>query len=664
MSKRRFIYILLSLITGYMAYLAYTFFLSPNANLQPVYLIPKDAVFIVETQEPVENWDKIRESELWQHLQQNDYFADLTSSIRKMDTLFHKKKKLFKLFGTRSLVFSIHMYRPKDYGIFYVIDLKKIAKLQLLKSYFNTLLDDDYVLSKRSYNGHEIIELYDKTSKETLYLSFIQNQLIASYVHSLVEASIDQYQKPAIGRDFNFIEVHKHTGYDDMFRLYVQYAYLDDYVRYFSDEKNTWAQVLSKTLGFSGFNLDLKSNNTVIANGYTNLDEKGTGYLQALQQSGIAPHKAARIIPRNNAIYLSFGFDSFNELYGNFEKLLERDSEADFKAYQAGMDRVEKLLKIDVKEHFMSWIGDEIAFIQLKPDAEIHKNELALLIKTKDTDLAGKNLGIITEQVRKRTPVKFKQFNYKGYPVNFLSIKDFFAVFFGGAFNRFEKPYFTIIEDYVIFSNEPGTLKTIIDNYVAGNTLETSEDYTGFNRQFKKESSVFAYINMPALFRSVYLLADEKTRQQMTANEDFIICFPQFGFQLTPDDQLFKSRIVVNYQDPKVVRSKAHFNLDTLYGPSQKDATKPAASLVSGKDVFDVEAIFPDDLNAREYTSTYTDGTLHIRMDLKNGQKHGRYFEYYKSGAVKVKGRFKKDEQTGTWRYYDPEGNLLRKKQF
>ena len=67
------------------------------------------------------------------------------------------------------------MISPKDYGIFYVLDLKRIAKLQLLKTYLNTLLDDGYVLSKRTYHEHEILEVHDRESKETMYLAFIKS---------------------------------------------------------------------------------------------------------------------------------------------------------------------------------------------------------------------------------------------------------------------------------------------------------------------------------------------------------------------------------------------------------------------------------------------------------------------------------------------------------
>ena len=176
MTKKRIFYGFLALFVLYLCYLAYIFILSPKTNLQSIYLIPKDAVFIIESEQPVESWEKVSQSEGWHH-------------------------KVFEFFDNRSLFISIHMISPKDYGIFYVLDLKRIAKLQLLKTYLNTLLDDGYVLSKRSYHEHEILEVHDRESKETMYLAFIKNQLVASYTHTLVEASIDQYNENGVFRN-------------------------------------------------------------------------------------------------------------------------------------------------------------------------------------------------------------------------------------------------------------------------------------------------------------------------------------------------------------------------------------------------------------------------------------------------------------------------------
>lgn len=660
MTKKRILYGFLALFALYLCYLAYIFLLSPKTNLQSIYLIPKDAVFIVESEQPVESWKKVSESDAWHHLVKNDYFADLTENIQKVDTVFNNNHKLFEFFDGRSLFISVHMISPKDYGIFYVLDLKRIAKLQLLKTYLNTLLNDDYVMSKRMYHNHEILEVHDRESKETMYLAFIKNQLVASYTHTLVEASIDQYQEPVLGRNLNFIEVNQKVGHEDLFRMYVQYHYFDDYIKRFTDTPSDWVRRVSENFLFSGFYFDLDKNSTLTANGFTNISGTNEYYLEALQKSGTAERTIPTIVPKRTALYISYGFDSFSEFYKNFEKV-QQNAPQQFESYQNGIEKVEKFLKIDVKENFVSWIDDEIAVLQIQSRISKGKNDMALVLKANDAEKARTNLNFVLEQIRRKTPVKFKAVDYKGYKINFLSIKGFFKMLLGGRFDEFDKPYFTQIDEFVIFSDNPNTLKSIIDDALEGETLATSKEFRDFDDQFESESSVFVYSNVPLFFDNMYALADADTKQKMHKNKDFIICFPQFGLQLTPEDDLFESRLVINYKDVQEVKKNAQFEDKVQITNSKTQSSDPIEITEA---VFNLKPIYPTDLNVKAFSVKYPNGTIKFEVELKDGLKHGRYTEYYPDGTEKMTGRFRKDQQVGTWRYYDKQGELVIKKRF
>ena len=658
MIKKRILFGFIGIFTLYLFYLLYIFVLSPKTNLQSIYLIPKDAVFVIESEKPVESWKKISDSNGWHHLQKNSYFAELTENIQKADTIFNNKRKLFEFFDGRSLFISVHMISEKDYGIFYVLDLKRIAKLKLLKTYLNTLLNKAYVLSKRSYHNHEILEIYDRQSKETMHLAFIKNQLIASYTHTLVEASIDQYQEPFLGRDLNFIEINQKVGYEDLFRLYLQYDYLDDYYKRFSNQPSDWINRLSDNFKFSGFSFNLDNNSTITASGFTNISAGNENYLEALQKSGTAKRSIPKIAPKRTALYISYGFNSFSEFYKNFEIVQEASSSVQYESYKAAIKKVERFLKIDIKENFVDWIDDEIALLQIKSNISKGKNDLALVLKATDADDAKLNLDFVLKQIKKKTPVKFKAVTYKNHEINFLSIKGFFKILLGNRFKAFDKPYFTQIEDYVVFSDNPNTLKTIISNYVEKETLASSEDFIAFNKKFKKASSLFVYGNIPVLYDNMYSLADGKTRTQLLKNKDFIICFPQIGFQLTPEDDLFKSTMVLNYQDLDKVKTNTQFKTIQVANKAVSKSTEITDA------IFKLKPIYPTDLNAKSYSRKYSNGTTRFEVDLKNGLKNGRYVEYYSNGEKKITGRFRKDIQVGTWRYYNAEGELLLKKRF
>ena len=295
------------------------------------------------------------------------------------------------------------------------------------------------------------------------------------------------------------------------------------------------------------------------------------------------------------------------------------------------------------------------------------KKMLPLYLKTNDISKKAKqNLDFILEQIRKRSPVKFKEVNYKGYPINFMSIKGFFKLLIGNLFKEIDKPYFTIIEDYVVFSNHPNTLKSIINSYTNKETLDNFEAYKDFNDAFDSRSSVFAYINTPNLYNSVYNFVDTNAKKQLRANKDYFICFPQIGIQLTPEKGFFESRIVIDYEDPDIVKTKYTFtdNRTPLKTNNAPQIIEISEENLNKETIFNIPEIFPTDLTAKEFIKKHTNGKVKFSVELKDGLKHGDYKEYYKNGKLKISGKYSKDVQNGPWRVYNFDADLVFKKRF
>ena len=184
--KRKIIWSVLIVIIGFILYQTYIFTLADEDNINPIYLVPKDAVFIIETERPIDTWDEVSASPIWQHFQTNDYFKEVTENLNNLDKIFQDQKEVIDFIGERDLLISVHVYKPKKYGLLYVADLQKFSKLRFLKSAIQKLAGDNFKVTQRLHKEHEIIELYNVKTRETLYIAFIKNQLVASYTHVLV----------------------------------------------------------------------------------------------------------------------------------------------------------------------------------------------------------------------------------------------------------------------------------------------------------------------------------------------------------------------------------------------------------------------------------------------------------------------------------------------
>lgn len=636
------------------SYLVYRLYLEPNSNLQPIYLIPKDAVFILESNTPVESWETISQSEAWEHLQKNAYFDHISEGVQRLDTLFRSQRKLFNWLDDRDLFISIHpMPGQNDYGVFYVLDLKKLAKINLLKTYLNTLLNDGYTLSKRNYHRHEILEVFDKIQKQTLYLSFIKNQLVASYTHTLIEASIDQYAEPYIGRNYQFIAVNQKVYRQNEFRFYVQYDYLKDYAGLFFTADASLVNLLTDNLDFSGFSLSLEDER-LEAKGFTNLPKQQGIFFEALKKSGFSKTEIFKITPNNAALVLRVGYKDFSTFYEHFESLFKiTDSEA-FDQFAQQKSKVETLLDIDFKEHFFSWVGDEIGIIYLNEEAL--PKEMLVAIKMKNQEETKEKMDFVLEQIRKKTPGKFKKVTHRGFPIHFLDIKGFFNLFFAKKFAQLDKPYFTYIGDYLILSNSPNQLRAVINSYQKKEVLLTNKDFKIFFEGLDSYNSIMVYGHTPLFLQHIKNKATPKAKKSLTDNEDFIICFPHIAMSLKPDEELFKTQLLVQFENPEKVKSKI--------APLLLKGNMPVVSMRQTQDPFDIPPIYPNDLSAKEYIYKTESGRILYEVKLKDGLKHGIYNSYHHNGKIKITGRFKNDKKVGLWRQYDTKGKLIFKKRF
>lgn len=664
--KKKILWAVLIIAIGFVGYQTYIFTLAEEDNIQPIYLVPKNAAFVFETERPIDTWDEISASNIWKHFQTNTYFKNLTESLDDLDKTFQEQKQIIDFIGERDLLISVHVYKPKKFDFLYVADLQKLAKLNFLKKAIAKLTGDSYKITKRVYKSHEILELYDKKSRETLHITFIKNQLVASFTHVLVEQSIDQYLNPIIGRDVNFIEVRKQTDTDGFFNMYTQHTYLKEFLNCFTNSSNLKILERNKdALFYSGFDVSLIEGTIIQAIGFTNINTNTETYLKALQKSGKAKRSVPKIAPRNTSLYLSFAFDDFTEFHENLEELQQKNPII-FKEYTDGVTYIENKLDINIKKNVYSWIGDEIALLHFNTELSKNKKDIAAVIKADDIDDATENLDYILSKIKENTPLKFKQINYRGFPINFFDLKGFFKLLAGDMFAKMEKPYFTIIDDFVIFSDSPNTLKEIINNHLIEYTLESSDAFSDFNYQFDKKSSLFAYVNTPNSYQELVNLSDRKTRQELVKNKPYISCFSQIGLQLIATDDMFESNITTSFETPENITLNSNKEIALKKELLQKlNPQKDSTVTITRETIFNLAPIHPSDLSANKYKEYFENGKLQFEVELNNGVKHGDYNSFYPNGKTKIKGRFKKDKQYGTWKaYHQQNGNVIFKKQF
>jgi hypothetical protein len=649
-------------IAGWITFKWYTN--TSDISVEAISLIPADAIYCITTDSPINAWREISGSGTWGHLQTNTYFASLTSSANTLDSIIRDNDLLSDLIGSRSLIVSAHLTGSKQYDFLFVVDLQQVSGIKFMNDYIAGLSTEDMRIQKEKYKEEELITFHNTTDNSNLYAAFPGSYLVASYSKRILTASMDAYRADSTQSKNSFLTIMNELSEPGLMKLYLNYNMLPEFISCYTGAPNEYANRLSQALNATALNVTLE-NDLIKASGHTFVNDSIESYLKTLAISGEGPTEFAEIAPQRTAFALALGFESFGKFFHNFEEILQQDI-ADYKAYRESLKQVENYLDINLQENFINWIGDEVALLELQSSGQGIDNETALIFKADNVEKARKDLAYIEKMVRRKTPVKFKAIDHRGYQVNYLHMKGLFRVLLGKFFARYDKPYYTVLNNFVIFSNHPQTLESIIDDYLDKNTLIQSGGYRDFKREFEDEGSVFVYVNTPVLFGSLKKLADNTTQVSMEKNKEYIISFQQLGFQLVPDEGGFKTIIAEKYAAPvrQVALAETPPLSTELPESAESPGPAPAEQTPIDVDPMALPYIYVRDLNKPSFTTYFPDSTVHFEVDLKNGFKDGAFTEYYESGKVKMKGHFKDDKRDGGWRLYNEEGDLVLRRAY
>ncbi|UII26269.1 DUF3352 domain-containing protein [Fulvivirga maritima] len=639
--KKIIIAIILLIVAGSLFYYLYW---SPVYRLKAMNVIPSNAAFVMASDQPVNSWNDISSSQVWSHLKTNPEFALITDYANYMDSLVQENDWLDYVGNKELLIAALPVQNTYDYA--YVMDLSRVSRLKSVQFYLQQILDDSYKVTYRKYKGTDVTQIYDSYYKQTIHICFLENLLVMSMGSNPIEQIINQYVEPQ-PEDIYLSEVTNEVGYGGMIRVYINYRSFMDYLGQFALE-NAGMDMLKQSLRYSGFKGNVK-NNGISFKGYTNVNDTVNSYLKALYTSGNGSHDFLKIVPTASPYFVSLGFKGFPEFVENLEGALNSNPEQK-ESYTENKDLTEKFLKIDLNETFVNWVDNEVVMLQTAPSSKIGFQEYAMLIKTKDPEEAGKGLNTIREQIKKRTPIKIRSINYKGYSIRYMAMKGFFKVFLGKLFDKFDKPYYSIVDDWVIFSNHPQTIKNIIDAKEEEHTLYYDDNFRDHYDQLSEKSSVYAYVNMVEIFNDLKPLMEIQEWKSMKKNEEYIKCFSRLSLQLTPEDgNVFKTTFNASFTDPSLL---------LVDGKTSQPSPQPYQATIQRipekelpwerrytSVLKEIDRIVIPDLSGDEYVEKYDNGKPKYIISIKNGWKHGRFESYFENGEMQFKGRYRDDKK-------------------
>jgi hypothetical protein len=653
---KAFKWIVLLLVLGGLGYLAWQIF-SPYSKTEPLNAISADAVFIVETNNLFDAWDKLTTNKAWVNLKNQPIFAKLGKGVAMIDTIIQSNRHLSEFIGHRKVYVSLYTTGAGKYDLAYIIDLRRLSKILSVKDFIGSFSTSSLNITKLKGTDADIFQVEMKSTKQVFYCYFVDNLFVGSFSRSIILKSIATTTDKSIGKDPFFTEMVDKTSGGGIFRLYVNYARMDDYLRGMLVKLDENTKSFTRSLRYSGLTFDISRDGSISFDGYTMINDSVNSSLKAVISSGMGNSSIESVLPVGFSSSVSLCFSRFTDYFDNMQETLDQ-TEYSYKNYQQEIATLENYLGIKVRENFFNWIGDEVSLVQMAPMGLGKNNEFAVFLKMRSKNEAQENLEFIEKRIKNRTPVKIENIDYKGFPINYLAVKGFFKLLLGKYFQKLETPYYTFVGDYVVLSNHPQVLKKVIDSQADESYIEKDDVFSDFYSAFGRKSNGLLLVKTENLLNSMKYDLKPQTQQQMEVNKNNFLSYPYLGLQLSKEGNYFKTRFLAYYNvnEENMEQAEEEAVADSL----SADSVKTLVNLW----VNDADAYLIVDVKQQLFIETFPDGNKKVEMEVRDGFRDGKYREYYQNGELKVKGEYKNDKKNSTWKFYNENGKLIYKAEF
>ncbi|MEM6269909.1 MAG: DUF3352 domain-containing protein [Bacteroidota bacterium] len=558
---RRFIRsLLLLLLLGTAALLTYWFWPMPERDIYD--FVPQDACYIIEADDPIENWKAFSKTPIWKHLKKNELMADIEGDANYLDTLIMDNERIFKLLSGKKLLIVGQMYKADDYDFLYLIDLKKGAKVSFFMDVFKGIMNAaGLTMTKKELAGNTIYGIGE--GSDEVLLGFQDNILVASYSNSLLLKSFKESEKPFYTRNNNFQSMRKKAfkleNDESVGKVHVNFDQLDEMMGVYMDDVTETVTGLSNSLEYAGFDLKMGGDHADFSGNLT-IDDSVPSLMTVMKTIERSEIRSHQILPRYTSFLLTLNFHDFDYFYRQISELMEEDE--GFQEYEKTQNQIAGLLGVRRRDKrierkrkkgkdvdYFDWIGQEISMAMVPLDESGRKQAYVAVFHSPDKENAEHDLNAIEKKLKNRSPVRFEEYEYKGKTINYLKLKGFFKLFLGKLFTQFDKPKYAVLDEFVIFSNDTTALHRMID-VANGNlaNLPMDSEYRRFYRNFEPQSNYYLYVNMPKIFPALPGFLDGSSARDLRENEALITRFRKVGLQLLSEEEHFEAKLFVDFE--------------------------------------------------------------------------------------------------------------------
>ncbi|MDD5066519.1 MAG: DUF3352 domain-containing protein [bacterium] len=497
---------------------------------KPEAFVRSDFLFIFQTRNLFSLFNRLNESRL-------------------LDTIFYDRemKEMYRILvdvklqlsrSSSSLLslinFPATLVMKPDHRIFIVFDTGlRTPLLQASSFVFKNLLSgsEKYSFSRTRYKDFIIQKITLLEKRQNLYFLQRKNLLLFSTERSVLMDCADHFlsRDNLLGNE-NYLQVRAQIAGSRILRIYFNTAYLLAEIKNRNPELYQTLRSFS-ILNIAGVDLDI-GKEEVGMTGFisTAIQDEALTRFFPRAPTGIS---SLNILPDKTEDFITLTFHNFQDVWNSFNRILVLTEQ---KEKQAELTRnqkyIEGLFSLTMDELLFSWLAQEVTLAHVKG-----YEDPVVVMGVKDTR---KMKDLFSRLYEKAILTRFSTIKYKGRDIHQIKLSSFFEFLSSLLSPDLIMPYYTLYNDFILFSRSQDTIKAMIDS------LEKDELIL-FNEKVKKIYSQIREGNILS-----YWDLSEKSMKGMDASGLFTRIMKNYNYGMVSlefSDKGIKSRFVLT--EPK-----------------------------------------------------------------------------------------------------------------
>lgn len=555
--RKRALFIIIPVVLAVFMLVYYLFFFQRNeyTGESAMKAIPLSTPLVIRLNNPADLAAKLLTNPMWLALSDLPQVQKVGQLIRWTDSLRVQAPELASLLADREWFIALYRNGSMEMTPVFLVTLRNKAEAELVDRYGRMYGEQaGWQLFDRKYQ-HALLHEMNNPKNGQMVLSWTDWNGIAIFSSGsvFIEDAIRETANKEKENRADFDMILKTIGKQCDLNILVNHQTADKLLSpCLSAGMKTLSEAQKKWAGWSGFDVLLKDDRLSLS-GFSTLSSNGPYLASAWLNQSSGQARPETILPQSTNWFLGYTISQADRFFSDYQLFLSQLNRADQRNNQ--LKKIENLTGTKIDQLFSELIDKEMAVASLNNKQGELLAGKCWVIKVKSGTSAIERLSKwqLAYVESMKLPASEWSFNYQFDPTTSFTIyrnpsPGLPSILFGPTFEAFNLNYFSSFGNYLIFTDTPESMTTLLESNILGETLNGQTDYTRFQSELTAKSNINFYCNTALSLPLVNQFFNPSISESLSRHEQ-TRKFRQFDWQVVSSGNMLYNNACLYFNE-------------------------------------------------------------------------------------------------------------------